>query len=857
MALKSTLHPIGLLFVFALLVCCSALGQSLDPSFHIPEVYRNAGALDAIQQADGKWVILARQVGQYERVENLPYRVSVVRYNADGSLDQAFVQNAGSLTAATAVQQLPNGQLLFLNGKWQQGAVQRSYLVRLNADGTLDPGLNVPVPATQYPNYTAQFADMVVQPDGKVVLVATNSSGMMAAEYIMRLLPDGTPDPGFNVGTGANDSVTAVEQQPDGKLVIGGTFTLIDGIPRRSLARLLTDGRVDQAFQGPVFWTVKDMAIEATGSILVASDDRGPSGSSNGLVRLTANGALDPSLVLSGPYANRPAEEVQVLPNGQILALFNPNNWVNGGYIFQPGTQVARLQSSGAADASLQQGSGANNFVLSIWAQSNGDVLLAGTFGSFSGQRRDGVALLQSTGALSAGLAPRLQFQGLVTSVARQSDGKLWITGDFNSIDGQRTDGLARLLPDGQYDSSFHFVGSVGKTIAVQPDGRLLVLGSVAAGQAVRRLLVDGTPDPSFATTLQYTQSYGGIRFLQVQPDGRILVGGGIIDQAGKVGITRLLPTGQVDNSFVPPNQAEPLLLQPDGNILVTMPPVAPATGYSLRRLLPDGTLQPNFSYPLVGFGAYPTPSFYSLGGEQIAQLPLAGGYLVSGVFSGTQGLERLSNAGSLTPGYAPGVLAYVGPAIPLSGIRAMAEQNDQCILVGGMVQLATLPSFTTRGLARLLPGGQLDASFDISFLRQTPPVSYATAFEYVSVTDLLVEPSGAILVVGYFDQAGSQAVSGLVRLLPAGVLPVNADRSGAAPTAVWPVPARSVLNLTLDAAAQPRRVTLFDAQGRAALTVAEPQPALTLNTASLLRGLYLLRVDYASGPVTRRVVLE
>jgi hypothetical protein len=65
-------------------------------------------------------------------------------------------------------------------------------------------------------------------------------------------------------------------------------------------------------------------------------------------------------------------------------------------------------------------------------------------------------------------------------------------------------------------------------------------------------------------------------------------------------------------------------------------------------------------------------------------------------------------------------------------------------------------------------------------------------------------------------------------------------------------------LHLALDAAAQPRRVTLCDVAGRTVrVRQLVPQASLTFPVQDLPAGTYLLRVDYADGPVTRRIVVE
>src|SRR5437867_10959971 len=65
----------------------------------------------------------------------------------------------------------------------------------------------------------------------------------------------GNLDPSFGVGSGPNDGVSCLAVQPDGKILVGGTFTEVNGAARRRLARFKRDGRLDSTFDpgpGPV-----------------------------------------------------------------------------------------------------------------------------------------------------------------------------------------------------------------------------------------------------------------------------------------------------------------------------------------------------------------------------------------------------------------------------------------------------------------------------------------------------------------------------------------------------------------------------------------------------------------------------
>jgi hypothetical protein len=79
-------------------------------------------------------------------------------------------------------------------------------------------------------------------PDGKVLIggefTSVNGTNQNS---IARLNADGSLDSSFNPGTGANGRVFAIALQPDGKVLIGGDFLTANGVLRPHVARLYGD----------------------------------------------------------------------------------------------------------------------------------------------------------------------------------------------------------------------------------------------------------------------------------------------------------------------------------------------------------------------------------------------------------------------------------------------------------------------------------------------------------------------------------------------------------------------------------------------------------------------------------------
>jgi uncharacterized delta-60 repeat protein len=207
---------------------------------------------------------------------------SVVRYNADGSLDSGF-GNAGTAPIAfgsslvggdeaktLAIQ--PDDKILVAGSARFSGTDQRMAVARLNADGSVDAGfgnggatLIDPYAGNVNVTVVASFSGaekLLLQPDGKIVAVGwarftpedrVPRDNSYAA---LRLSADGKPDgagpgPGFG-GDGAttfppNGIAYGVALQSDGMLVIAGRAGARADEPDVGTARLKTDGGLDTA----------------------------------------------------------------------------------------------------------------------------------------------------------------------------------------------------------------------------------------------------------------------------------------------------------------------------------------------------------------------------------------------------------------------------------------------------------------------------------------------------------------------------------------------------------------------------------------------------------------------------------
>jgi uncharacterized delta-60 repeat protein len=385
---------------------------------------------------------------------------------------------------------------------------------------------------------------------------------------------------------------------------------------------------------------------------------------------------------------------------------------------------LVRLNSNGTVDDSFNPGTGPDDCVWSMWWTGNSWMVL-GAFRSFNGSPRHGIANLTADGGLNTAYSLITVYNttlGKVYATALQSDGKILIGGSFSSCGGRYHGGIARLNPDGTTDDTFQGRASSVRRIAVQPDGKILIAGPLysttgyIARTGVARMNPEGTMDNTFnPKVLRPDGSFGYLDAVRILDNGQIMIAGdfstvngsgrsiaarlnsdGTLDSTFTVGIT--LPGSNIVGSRVVPTDDKYLLL---GNYVPTGS--STARGF-LTRLLSSGGNDPTwgpvpYQMNIIGMNG--------LGSTMLQQSD--GKILICGdftqIFDGSFNPPQRSHIARITAG---GKLDNT--FIPLttnSPIRTMALQTSGRVLIGG--------DFTApfNRIARLTQSGSLDSTFN------------------------------------------------------------------------------------------------------------------------------------------------
>jgi uncharacterized delta-60 repeat protein len=343
-----------------------------------------------------------------------------------------------------------------------------------------------------------QIYATALQPDGKTILAGRFTSVLgVRRNNIARLNADGTLDIGFDPN--ANYAVNSVAVQTDGKVLLGGDFTTLqpNGATadtfRSHIARVNADGTLDTGFDPQPDGLVNSLSVQSDGKVLVGGRFFRIGFSITiqpiRIARLNIDGTLDTSFK---PIPNGDVNSIAVQADGKILlggrfTSLQPN----GATMVTTRNYIARVNADGTVDNSFNPT--ANGIVSSVAVQSDGKVLIGGEFttvqpnGTATATVRNGIARVNANGTLDTGFDPNA-YDGIVNSLAVQANGKVLLAGNFGSLqpNGAATaterNGMARLNPNGTLDSGFD-PNPDGYTysLAVQPDGKVLLGGSFFA----------------------------------------------------------------------------------------------------------------------------------------------------------------------------------------------------------------------------------------------------------------------------------------------------------------------------------------------------------------------------------------
>jgi len=337
-------------------------------------------------------------------------------------------------------------------------------------------------------------------------------------------------DSGFDVGTRADADILAMAVQEDGRIIAVGEFTTIGGTNRNRVVRLNPDGSVDLSFATGTgsSGTVRAVAIQSDGKIVVGGNFLNSNAGISCVVRLNPDGSGDASFV---------NVTVTILSSARVLAVQPDGRIILGGTFTEVGgvsrARIARLNTNGSLDTSFNPGTGLNDFPRAMLLQPDGKILVAGKFTAFNDLPAGRIVRLLTNGSIDPDFNAGIGAEDQIRALSRDTNGRIYIGGDFEMFNGTNRSGVARLFANGGLDLSFdqgNPASDTINTVAVGPDGKVWIGGlfQQAGGQPrglLARLNENGTADPSVNVTFD-NRAGDEMYALKFQSDGLLLMAG-------------------------------------------------------------------------------------------------------------------------------------------------------------------------------------------------------------------------------------------------------------------------------------------------------------------------------------------
>ena len=637
----------------------------------------------------------------------------------------------------------PDGKMILGGSFFSYKGVLENKVVRLNSDGSKDSTFSSGT------GFNGIVYSIILQPDGKIIVGGSFTFYNGVAENrIVRLNSNGSKDSTFSVGTGFNSEVRSIVLQNDGKIIVGGFFTSYNGITENSILRLNSNGDRDSSFYdgGGFNSGVYAIALQVDGKVIVGGGTFNNGSGSSIFRRLNSNGTVDGDFN-TGTSVNDQVQSIVLQPDGKIIigGIFTLYNGINE-------NRIIRLNVNGTKDTTFSTGTGFSGGVRSIVMQPDGKIIVGGGFTSYKAVVENRIIRLNSNGSKDTGFNSGTGFNNPVFSIALQTDGKIIVGGNFNLYNGLPENRIVLLNSNGVKDTTFNTgmgINGVVQTIAVQPDGKKIIGGSFISYNGVTenyiiRLNSNGTKDTTFNTGIGFNDR---VLSVTLQPDGKMIVAGDFTSFNGVTEnrVIRLNSNGIKDTTF---NSGSGFIagsvlsidLQTDGKIIVggDFYSYNGIVEYNIVRLNNDGTKDTSF---ITGTG-------FNFKVQSIVLQP-DGKMIVGGDFNSYNGVTenrivRLNSNGTKDASFSTG-----------SGfnttVHSIALQIDGKIIVSGF--FTSYNGVAENYLVRLNGNGTKDATF-------SPGTSVNN-----QVLSIALQPNGKIILGGFFTSYNGITENYIIRL--------------------------------------------------------------------------------------------
>ncbi len=380
-------------------------------------------------------------------------RPSVLRLNADGSLDTSFDPGAGPSCCCPYTSALDTvSDALYVGGSFGTFAgLSRRSLVRLQHNGSVDMSFDT---GTQ----TSFIGPLWVRSDGNVVACSTTAG---ATNPVMRFYSTGQADPSFQLADSHGRACQSLLPLPGlSRMFIGLDSWAYGNAVVDELIATDLDGVLDATYNSAsvgfndiasaLLWDAQTQRLVAIGDFTRHTDAGGTA--VGHIARITPDGALDLSFNPSGSGFNQAPWMLAAAPEGKLLV-----GGPIGSFNEVGARSLVRLNADGTRDPSFSMPEGIVTFGARGALVDSDQRILVG--GSHTPLGELGLARLHTDGTVDPTFQIGTGLGDTFTNVyAFAWDAvrrELYVGGDFREFQGVACEGLVRLDDEGTIDPSF------------------------------------------------------------------------------------------------------------------------------------------------------------------------------------------------------------------------------------------------------------------------------------------------------------------------------------------------------------------------------------------------------------------
>lgn len=439
---------------------------------------------------------------------------------------------------------------------------------------------------------------------------------------------------------------------------------------------------------------------------------------------------------------------------------------VGGDYLSLNGVANAyltRLQPDGSIDETFNTGTGFNGKIYATYIQSDGKIIVGGSFTAFNGINAERLIRLNVDGSYDATFNTTIAVtNGIVYDICQQADGKIIIVGSFTKYNNYTVNRVARILPNGVLDTTF-ITGS-GSSLNITharilSDGKILLTGNFTGfnNTAVNRMVklhTDGSVDADFNIGTGFNADVNAV---SIQPDGKIILGGNFTSYNGVVAnrIIRINEDASRDTSFstgsgFSHDAVQVIKTDFYGNIMIGGSFTDLYNGTEVNRICflnLDGSFKSDFD---IGSGP---------GSSSVLALANTsdGSWYVGGSFSVFDGLNqgrlaKITSDGEHDTGY-----LSAGIGFDNSVLKIVPLPNKKTMLFGSFTKFNGV---FNSGIARILEDGRNDSTFNSGKSGANNLIRSA-----------VIQSDDKIICGGSFTKYNETISNRIVRILPDGAI--------------------------------------------------------------------------------------